>query len=154
MGLTPLQKKVLDAYSRDELSSEERIALEESLANSKQRDLFIQYLSKTKKRENTNNSLDYSINNNNHQKKFKRKFSIWTKVSVSLTVLTACIVAVFYYSNPSPSYFDNYYEEFPNIISPLVRGNQPDFSDSAFYFYETSQFDKSFETFGNRYKSS
>ena len=153
MTLTPLQKKILDAYMQDELSFEERKRLEHSLKHSRTREMYIAYLEQHNFKF-PQSKYQSNLFFNNNKKETKKKYTFLFG-GVAVTILTLLFVYNWFAeSNKGEALFNDYYEGFPNIISPIVRSDQLRFSDSAFFWYETKNFVAAYQSFEHRYSIS
>ncbi|MCH8555845.1 MAG: hypothetical protein LAT76_11845 [Schleiferiaceae bacterium] len=135
---------------RDELNTDDRKMLEHSLKHSDTRELYIDYLKQHNfKLSQLKSQPNLFLENNPKEGNKKHKFVFGAVVITFVALFLG--VNWFVEPNKGESHFNNYYESFPNIISPIVRGDQPKFSDSAFFWYETKNFIAAYQSFEYRY---
>lgn len=90
-------------------------------------------------------------NNAKHQKDFRKR---WTMAAVIALLIG---VSVFLLLNRQPNYgelYSEYFEPYPNIVSPIVRAQNPteDIEKKAFRYYNTRNYAKAIAAFEALYQ--
>lgn len=85
------------------------------------------------------------------QKSTKNWISKWS-VAASIAVVLG---AGYWFMNQSPDtveLYDQYYQSYPNVVAPTVRGESTtDLKSQAFYEYDSGNYPKSYELFSQLY---
>ena len=81
---------------------------------------------------------------------------VWKKLLVAASIFAVLGLAVFYnLSQPisSSDLYENYFERYPNVVKPMVRGAEPDAADKAFDAYDNERFEEALTRFTTLYET-
>lgn len=81
---------------------------------------------------------------NQRTPKKTKKYSVrWLSIAASFIVFISVGYWLFMSQNSNDSLYKNYYETFPNVEAPVVRGSvSNDIKSEAFYAYDSKQYDE------------
>lgn len=100
---------------------------------------------------NERTELKQKLQSFEHSKKAKSSSLKWL-VAASIVILLG---GGFWFINQSPNTIDlynEYYQSYPNVVAPTVRGeNKTDLKSMAFYEYDSRNYQKAYELFSNLY---
>ncbi len=74
----------------------------------------------------------------------------WKKLLVAASIFAVLGLAIFYNLNrpvSSSDLYENYFENYPNVVNPLERGNTANAKDTAFEAYETGRYQEAYDRF-------
>jgi hypothetical protein len=84
-------------------------------------------------------------------KKSKRNYTIWY-AAASIVLLMGIGFWTFFSAATNATLYENYYETYPNVIAPTVRGeNKSDLKTEAFYNYDNRNYTKAIALFSELY---
>jgi tetratricopeptide (TPR) repeat protein len=145
-------QKLIDAYFENSLSIEDQKQFDFLMETDNDFAKEVAFQKKLKKAITLNEREALKKNLQSFEKaKLKIKsFKMW--------YAAASIIAIFglgfYFtqSSTSSSIYDKYYQSYPNVVAPTVRGeNSDDIKAEAFYQYDNGNYKKSLELFSNIY---
>jgi tetratricopeptide (TPR) repeat protein len=78
-----------------------------------------------------------------------KSFKIWYAAA---SIILVCGIG-FYFTQKTPTtIYDDYYQTYPNVVAPTVRGeNNEDIKSEAFFEYDNGNYEKSLELFSKIY---
>ncbi len=82
--------------------------------------------------------------------------NLWKNLLVAASIFAVLGLAVYYnLTQPisSSDLYDNYYESYPNVVNPMVRGEEPTEADKAFSAYESGRYEEALQRFEELYKT-
>ena len=80
----------------------------------------------------------------------------WKQLLVAASIFAVLGLAVFYnLTQPisSSELYENYFERYPNVVKPMVRGAEKDAADAAFEAYENGRHEEALAQFSELYES-
>lgn len=78
----------------------------------------------------------------------------WMYVAASVVALLGLFSWALFFNNSCDSLYDEYYQTYPNTVSPTVRGeNNLGIKSEAFYAYDSGDYQKSSQLFAKIYSS-
>jgi len=78
-----------------------------------------------------------------------KSFKIWYAAA---SIVLLCGMGFYFTHNTTATLYDDYYQSYPNVIAPTVRGEMKEDSKSeAFYEYDNGNYEKSLELFSKIY---
>lgn len=84
-------------------------------------------------------------------KSTKRWISKWS-VAASIAVVLGAGYWFMNQSHDTTELYDEYYQSYPNVVAPTVRGeNKTDLKSQAFYEYDSGNYQKAYELFSQLY---
>ena len=81
---------------------------------------------------------------------------VWKNLLVAASIFAVLGLAVFYnLSQPisSSDLYENYFERYPNVVKPMVRGEEKDAVDEAFEAYDNERFEEALTRFTTLYET-
>lgn len=80
-----------------------------------------------------------------------KSFKIWY---VAASIVLLCGIGFYFAQNATSVIYDDYFQSYPNIVAPTVRGEMKEDSKSeAFFEYDNGNYKKSLELFSKIYDS-
>lgn len=80
-----------------------------------------------------------------------KSFKIWY---VAASILLVCGLGFYFSQNSNSDLYDNYYQSYPNVIAPTVRGeNSADIKAEAFFEYDNGNYEKALVLFSTIYET-
>ena len=68
------------------------------------------------------------------------------------SIVLICSLGFYFIENRSNDFYEEYYQTYPNVIAPTVRGgNNEDLKSEAFYEYDNGNYQKSLDLFSKIY---
>jgi hypothetical protein len=78
-------------------------------------------------------------------------FKIWYAAA---SLFLVCGLGFYFTQNSSSSLYEEYYQSYPNVVAPTVRGeNNEDIKSDAFFEYDSGNYQQSLELFSKIYDS-
>lgn len=74
----------------------------------------------------------------------------WKQLLVAASIFAVLGLAVYFnLTRPisSSDLYDNYFERYPNVVNPIVRGEEADAADAAFEAYDNERFEEALTRF-------
>ena len=82
--------------------------------------------------------------------------NLWKNLLVAASVFAVLGLTIFYtLTQPlsSSDLYDNYYETYPNVVNPMVRGEEPTDADKGFAAYESGDYEEALNMFEELHKT-
>ncbi|MDK2771566.1 MAG: tetratricopeptide repeat protein [Flavobacterium sp.] len=107
---------------------------------------------KLEERKNLKAKLN-ALENQRTSKKTKKSSTRWVSIAASFIVFISVGYWLFISENSNDSLYKNYYETFPNVEAPIVRGSvSDDIKSKAFYVYDSKQYEEALRLFSEIYE--
>ncbi|MEN8799746.1 MAG: tetratricopeptide repeat protein, partial [Flavobacteriaceae bacterium] len=77
---------------------------------------------------------------------------MWKKLLVAASIFAVLGLAVYFNMNKpvsSSDLYESYFESYPNVVNPLVRGNTTDPKNTAFEAYENGRYQEAYDMFSD-----
>jgi len=81
---------------------------------------------------------------------------MWKKLLVAASIFAVLGLAVYFNLNrpvSSSDLYEDYFESYPNVVNPLVRGNTTDPKNTAFEAYENGRYQKAYDMFSDLFET-
>jgi tetratricopeptide (TPR) repeat protein len=78
-----------------------------------------------------------------------KSFKIWYAAA---SIILICGLGFYFTQTSTTTIYENYYQSYPNVVAPTVRGeNNDDIKSEAFFEYDNGNYEKSLELFSKIY---
>lgn len=147
------KERFLEKYFEESLTSEEVLIFNKLLKEDKEFKSAFEFEKNVKKAITFNERDDLKKKLQSFEVSKKSIFfNKWLYVAASITIL----ISVLNWENMIPKNYDalyqNYYEIYPNTISPTVRGDfSTDLKSNAFYAYDNENYEEASKLFADIY---
>lgn len=100
---------------------------------------------------NERDLLKKKLNSFEIKKPKAQSFKVWYAAA---SIVLLCGLGFYFTQNDSTNIYDEYYQSYPNVVAPTVRGdNKEDIKTNAFFEYDSGNYQKSLELFSEIYET-
>lgn len=152
------KESLLTRYFEGTLTEEEKVLLSEKLQTDPDFKAEFEFQKNVKaaikleERKNLKAKLN-ALENNRKPQKTKGSPVRWISIAASFLVFVSVGYWLFMSQNSNDSLYKNYYETFPNVEAPVVRGSvSDDIKSKAFYAYDSKQYEEALRLFSEIYE--
>ncbi|MEZ4786673.1 MAG: tetratricopeptide repeat protein [Flavobacterium haoranii] len=147
------KETLLTQYFEGTLTDEEKVLLNEKLENDAEFKAEFEFQKNVKaaikleERKKLKAKLS-AIEDQRTPQKTKKHSVRWVSIAASFIVFISVGYWFFMNQNSNDSLYKNYYETFPNLEAPVVRGSvSNDIKSEAFYAYDSKQYEEALRLF-------
>lgn len=145
------QEQLIELYFENKLSKEEEIIFQNYLDTDVAFAEEFAFQKNVKRAITLNERCDLKkkLQSFETSKPKVKSFKIWCAAA---SIVLICGLGFYFTQNSTSAIYDDYYQSYPNVVSPTVRGeNSDDIKSEAFFEYDNGNYTKSFELFSKIY---
>lgn len=145
------KEQLLERYFENQLSQEENVLFQNYLDTDVSFAEDFAFQNNVKQAITLNERAELKQQLQSFEKPKAKSFKIWYAAA---SVVLLCGLGYYFTQNTATSVYDDFYQTYPNVVAPTVRGeNAADIKSEAFYEYDSGNYEKSLTLFSKIYET-
>ena len=145
------KEQLLERYFENQLSQEEALLFQNYLDTDASFAEEFAFQKNVKQAITLNERAELKQKLQSFEKPKAKPFKIWYAAA---SVVLLCGLGYYFTQNAATSVYDEFYQTYPNVVAPTVRGeNSEDIKSEAFYEYDNGNYEKSLVLFSKIYET-